>query len=313
MNRCPFCKAEIEEQARFCLYCMKPLNQKETPPPLQKKKQWWPFVLLAVILVAVPVAILLWGNGQSPAPAEKETTQTTLQTEDTPETEIPDIQTGKTEQENIPQQEVVSPNTPQTNQGDTNDTPAPPENTSPEPDPIQPETPTQDPVPPAGETPDPEITPDESPDDPVAPEIPTSQVVYTYRAAHAGDEFNAQYQNTGNDIVITGISVPAENGVYDIPAYIDGKKVIAIVANAFTGSNAKIVYLPDTVRNIWNYAFYSCPLTDIYFRSNAIYAERNAFSGSLTIHCSATCSDRNFYYYKNTAPSYGAVWAEWNG
>ena len=56
MNRCPFCKAEIEEQARFCLYCMKPLNQKETPPPLQKKKRWWPFVLLAVIMVLLLAA-----------------------------------------------------------------------------------------------------------------------------------------------------------------------------------------------------------------------------------------------------------------
>ena len=138
-------------------------------------------------------------------------------------------------------------------------------------------------------------------------------MVYTYRAARAGDDFNAQYQNAGNDIVITGVSEPAADGIYDIPAYIDGKKVIAIVSNAFSSSNAKIVYIPATVKTIWNYAFADCGLTDLYFRGNAIYTESSAFSSSIIIHCSASCSDRNFRYYKNSAANYGATWAEWNG
>ena len=140
-------------------------------------------------------------------------------------------------------------------------------------------------------------------------------MVYIYRAAQAGDDFNANYANTGNDIVITGIFQPSADGTYDIPSYIDGKKVIAIVANAFYSSNAKVVYVPSTLRAIWNYAFNGCALTDIYFTHN-IYIEGNAFwdtTGELTIHCPANCQDRNFRYYKTSAPSYGATWEEWNG
>ena len=161
------------------------------------------------------------------------------------------------------------------------------------------------------ETTDPDNT--TLPEETTAPETQKTEVVYSYRAARAGDDFNAQYQNAGNDIVITGIFQSSADGTYDIPSYIDGKKVIAIVANAFSGSNAKTVYIPATVKTIWNYAFAGCGLTDIFFRGNAIYTESKAFSGALTIHCSASCSDRNFRYYKNCAASYGATWEEWNG
>ena len=29
MKKCPFCDADIEDSARFCLYCMRPLTEKE--------------------------------------------------------------------------------------------------------------------------------------------------------------------------------------------------------------------------------------------------------------------------------------------
>jgi hypothetical protein len=140
-----------------------------------------------------------------------------------------------------------------------------------------------------------------------------TQVIYDYCAATARDDYSAHYQNAGNDIVIIGVLQPAIDGVYDIPAYIDGKKVIAIRANAFYGCNAQVVYIPETVRNIWNYAFYGSNLMDIYFRGDSIYTESMAFDGNLNIHCSATCDDRSYRYYKNCAGSYGAVWIEWNG
>lgn len=138
-------------------------------------------------------------------------------------------------------------------------------------------------------------------------------MAYAYRLARTGDDYNAQYANSGSDIVITGISQQSSDGIYDIPAYIDGKKVIAIVANAFSGSNAQVVYVPATAKSIWNHAFAGCGLTDIYFRGNSIYAEGRAFPTGITIHCSASCSNRNFRYYKDCAVGYGATWEEWNG
>ena len=326
MKKCPFCKADIEDNARFCLYCMKPLGEKNTAQPLPKKQQWWPFAAIGALVILV-VLLLLLQPRDAHLPDEKpeaaaqtagETTQDTQAAQDLPQDSIlPDSQetepkitdgTDPSQQNQKPEgeqpeaedtkpaetkptqpdnkEETLPPDTPPATQPETT---APEETTeAPTQVPTQPETPTQ-------------------------PEAPKSQAVYTYRVAQAGDEFNANYQNAGNDIVITGISQPAADGVYDIPAYIDGKKVIAIAENAFNGSNAKVVYVPATVKNIWNYAFYGCGLTDIYFRGSAIYVESKAFSGALTIHCASTCNDRNFRYFKNTAPNYGATWAEWNG
>ncbi len=85
-------------------------------------------------------------------------------------------------------------------------------------------------------------------------------------------------------------------------------------------NTVKKVIVPSTVKTIWNNAFANCyNLTEIYFRGNSIYTESNAFpetskrNGTLTIHCSANCSDRNFRYYKNSASYYDAEYEEWNG
>lgn len=321
MKKCPFCKADIEDNARFCLYCMKPLNEKEVIPPPQKKPQWWPFAVAAVLLVALLVVILLIPKENADRPLEStgEESTSTNQTVDSQASETTDEGTQNTQNEGGESQGDTTleenqnaTGTPGTNQkpgqNQNINTQTPTESTTPATKPITPTTtPTTTPQ---------EITqPEETipPESTTAPETQKTEVVYTYRAARAGDDFNAQYQNTGNDIVITGISQPSVDGTYDIPSYIDGKKVIAIVANAFSGSSAKVVYIPDTIKTIWNYSFAGCSLTDIYFRGNAVYTENKAFSGSITIHCSASCSDRNFHYYKNCAASYGATWAEWNG
>ena len=317
MKKCPFCKADIEDNARFCLYCMKPLNEKEVILPPQRKLQWWPVAVSAVLLIVLLAVILLIsrGNADLPSGSSGEESTATSQTTDSQASETTDGSTQNTQSEGgesqgdtILEEKQNAAGTPDTNQkpnqSQNSNTQTPTESTTPETKPTTPATTPQ-------ETTQPEET--IPPESTTAPETQKTEVVYTYRAAQAGDDFNAQYQNTGNDIVITGISHTSADGTYDIPSYIDDKKVIAIVANAFSGSNAKIVYIPATVKTIWNYAFAGCGLTDLYFRGNAIYTESSAFSGSIIIHCSATCSDRNFCYYKNSAASYGATWAEWNG
>ena len=290
MKKCPFCKADIEDNARFCLYCMKPLNEKEIIPPPQKKPQRWPLVLAAVLLTALVAVVVLMprGNRNLPTASTGEASSSTGQTTEQV-VETTDNSTQNTAENITPTTKPATPTTPTT-------TPTTPTTEQPA---------TTLPTETTEETAEPEET--------TAPEQPKAEAVYTYRTARAGDDFSAQYQNAGNDIVITGISKQSANGVYDIPAYIDGKKVIAIVANAFSGSNAKTVYVPTTVKNIWNHAFAGCGLTDIYFRGNSLYAEGSAFPTGITIHCSASCSDRNFRYYKNSAVNYGATWAEWNG
>lgn len=313
MKKCPFCMADIEENARFCLYCMKPLQEKKEILPPKKGKRWWLFLVLGGILLtaAVIIALLLKNpkntTGESlQVLAPVETTQrVTAETTQPPVTTPEETQLQVTEPDiTLPQEtqpQVTQP--PETQPPTTQPTETtPPATQETKPVETQPE-----------ETKPVETQPQETKPVETQPESPKSDVEYIYREARAGDEYHALYQNDGNDIVITGVAKIAEDGVYDIPAYIDGKKVIAIMANAFYESGARIVYIPETIRVVWNYAFYGCPLEDVYFRGNSIYAEWDAFWGSFVIHCSADCSDRSFRYYKNTAESYGATWEEWNG
>jgi len=354
MKKCPFCKADIEDNARFCLYCMKPLNEKEVITPPQRKRSLWWILVVVVLLLAVLIAAVVMptGNKKSTEDTTEIATSPTGNTQATvvvtqPTSSVPNTDPNYTENQTEPTQiltEVTAPPTKPTQSATqlqtkeptvptagptqpatmqpTQPTTAPTTRptqpiTSPSPEPTQPGAPTTKPTQPTTKPMDSTVVPTDPTTAPTQqttePEAPQNEVVYAYRTAQAGDDFSANYQNTGNDIVITGVTQPAADGVYDIPSYIDGKKVIAVVANAFTGSNAKIVYVPATVKTIWNYAFAGCEMTDIYFRGNAIYTESKAFTGSITIHCAASCSNRDFRYYKNCAADYGATWEEWNG
>ncbi len=132
------------------------------------------------------------------------------------------------------------------------------------------------------------------------------------------DDFYPLSLKTDGAIVITGVKQTVSDGIYEIPQTIDGKIVVAVMPQAFTAVNktVKQVILPASVKTVWNYAFEKCSnLTHVYLRGKAIYIEGQAFEGvpRFTLHCSADCSDRNFRYYKNIAPNYGAVYEEWNG
>ena len=56
MKKCPFCGADIEDSARFCLYCMQSLTKKEQIPPHQKKK---PRPLTVVATIVIPLLMLV--------------------------------------------------------------------------------------------------------------------------------------------------------------------------------------------------------------------------------------------------------------
>lgn len=262
MKNCPFCGAVLADEAKFCLYCMKPLAEKETIPPLKRRPKGWLFVLGGIALLAVAI-LLLWhcAGDVSGDPALPVTT--------------------------LPSSSVTTAPTASTNPVTTLPTTVPSTVTT---------RPTSAPT-------------------TASTTLPTvsNKVQYLYRSAQAGDDFYAYYQNPGDHIVITGIKSPASGGIYDIPSMIDGKTVVAIMSNAFSGSNAKAVYIPATVKTVHDYAFNGCALTDVYFRGNAIYCYPNAFPKNFTLHCSADCHNRNLQYYKSAAVNYSATWEEWNG
>ncbi len=161
------------------------------------------------------------------------------------------------------------------------------------------------------------------------PEDPpkVTNATYLYREATAEDCYtkeNIPNYPIEDFIVITGVATAASDGVYIIPETIDGKNVGAIMPSAFNDPNisntVKKVIVPNTVKTIWQNAFSDCyNLTDIYLRGSIInifesaFADKDVRTATLSIHCSDSCKTYGFYYYKNIAKNYDAVYQEWDG
>lgn len=251
MKKCPVCNAEIEDKARFCLYCMTSFDEK-TEIREETKKRVSPlfYTFAAAILIAFIAALFLLLKNF-----------------------------GGNENSESPQKPIISADSHNHEDSSENQ------------------------------------------------ESRKSETItfteYIWRDAKQSDDFYTA-ANTENCVVITGVKTAAKSGEYIIPDTLGGKKVIAIMGGAFSGDGikktVKKVTVSANVKSIWNYAFGGCNnLTDIYFKGTSIYTDAFAFdidgerAGTLMIHCSADCNDRNFRYYKNTAPNYDAVWKEWNG
>lgn len=85
MKKCPFCGADIEDSARFCLYCMQSLVEKEEILlHEEKKKPQWLRIIAAV--VAVLFVLMLVFSGKHTAP-EKTLLQENQQLSSTPTSE----------------------------------------------------------------------------------------------------------------------------------------------------------------------------------------------------------------------------------
>lgn len=296
MKTCPFCKAEIEDNARFCLYCMRSLEEKQVVAAT-KKRPLWPILATGLLVLALLVWLLL------PEPETLPATPT-----DPPvlaETTLPDTTDQPTPQET---EGTTAP------EQTTPVTTLPP-NTKPE-------------VKPVPETTLPEVTAPETtiptttiPEVVNTPVNPANAVVYSYRPAEQADDLNANYTNPGNHIVITGVVTPSANGEYIIPAYIDGLQVITVDKFAFTGVSVRKILIEDGVKNVFPYAFSDCvDLTDIYIAGISVMISTDAFpepdsrSGILTFHCSADCHDRTYNFYKTGAAYwFGGQYEEWNG
>lgn len=320
MKKCPYCKADIEDDARFCLYCMTSLDEKEKiPEPKYKNKRRWlaiPAALLALILIGGSFGFILGRKAPADTAGEKSPGSGTVTADAPPVTSFP-VQAdagggdaGSSADNAAGGAETHSSQTPSSGAPASAATPggtisggAGPQSTA---------------TSAAGSAADASTSS-------AAPLFSANEAVYIYRQAQQGDDFWVHRPISEDEIVITGVSRASETGEYVIPAQIDGKTVIAIMGGAFgdaqISDTVKTVVVPASVQTIWNSAFSACyNLTDIYFCGDAIYTDAWAFpqeyrrNGTLTIHCSADCTDRNFRYYKNCADgSYDALYEEWNG
>ena len=351
MKKCPKCHAEIQENARFCLYCMTSFEEK-TPIEAEKEntKRW--LYIIAAVLVFVLVGLCIFAlsgkDNLSNSPGDTYTETETALTSDS------DMEEGNFESEEqsgesteneenalssgnnqvtLDNQGGASSNKTNGSSSNTNNNTNTGTNT------------TSSKATNSKATSSATATSSKATSSATATSSKatnstnsinstssttsqtTSQPKYTYITATISNayppEANASYEPQ-NAIVITKVNYKEPSGNYVIPETIDGKKVAAIMPSAFSdssiSSSVKSVTLPSTVRTIWSNAFKNCyNLTDIYIKSTAIGIYTDAFpsaskrNGTLTIHCKRDCRNFNYYYYRNIAGDYDAEYAEWNG
>ncbi len=336
MKKCPFCGAVIEENARFCLYCMKTFNSKVEMKSANKKNKRWLIILTALLLLLLSIIICILLFRKSGDTENKDYTNgTTVATESTTSPdenilgttdETPDTVTGSTglNESNPPLSvEVITPDT-NTNTNLSTDK-ATDNQTVPSHPVTQPTTEGATNPPPKPTIPD--TTADNTPQQNETHEA----VNWTYRNATTYDYYKNYNKIEAYDaIIITGFTNIPSNGIYDIPEKIDGKIVVGIDmsdSGAYTfnsvGSTVKKVYLPKHLNKINGNIFSSCVnLTDIYIHGDYLYMvpsalpEKSARSSKLTLHTTDDCwclyGAKAFSVYCSPygANEYYALWAQ---
>lgn len=325
MKKCPKCKAEIEENSRFCLYCMTSFEEKQIIETKKKNLRWLYIIVAVLALVLIVVGILLFAQNDSP---NNEGNDTSTNSSISSDLDASNDNTTSSEQQNSESQgnETSTPTSSNQTQassknegGATNSTSG---NTTTNNSTTSSTSQNNNTSTPSTSTSTGNTTSGTTGDTPPSTQPKYAYVTATFENAYPTG-YSAMYAPE-NAIVITKVNYTEESGNYVIPDTIDGKKVAAIMPSAFSdssiSSSVKSVTLPSTVRTIWSDAFKNCyNLTDLYLKSAVIGIYEDAFpltsmrNGELTIHCKKDCRNFDFYYYRNIANKYDAKYQEWNG
>ncbi len=343
MKKCPKCKAEIQESARFCLYCMTSFEEKQAVDVNKNKGKGWLIIavaLLALLLIGAVIAFgLNCGDGPSKNPSVPiggsslfDNSDDTGSSEDSSsqDNSSSDVSgstaLGSSSESKDSSSGKESSSDKSSSSGGSKPSSSKNESNSPSSDTSSSDKPSS-----GGSSSNSSSensssggssgTSSSGGSSSVSSTTPrfSYEIATIYNAYPSVAE--AMYAPE-NAIVITKVLYTAADGKYIIPETYEGKKVAAIMPSAFSdvASSVRSVTLPATVRTIWSDAFKGCNnLTDLYLKSSVIGIFEDAFvapedrNGRLTIHCKRDCRNFNYYYYRNIAGTFDADYKEWNG
>lgn len=335
MKICPKCKAEIQENARFCLYCMTSFEDKQNIENKNKDQKLGIYIaicILVAILIGCAVFFIVNGKEDSGEISTSGQSETDGNYSENTEYSAPSEQSEGHSGGNsyypsssgnyVPSnnQGGYQPNyNPSGSSGNNNNIINSSQNSSGSLSTVSQPSASSQPSEPSSSPSSSESVSSSSTSTPSG-----SAVSYSYRAAQYGDDYNYYANIPENAIVIMKVNTASSNGVYEIPSSIDGKPVIAIMENAFGAANVKntvkTVIIPASIKTIWSYGFFYCNnLKEIYIKGEALFIGDSPFppvsrrTETITIYCSSTCHNRNFTKWKNLAEYNNAVYKEWNG
>ncbi len=296
MKVCPFCQAKIEENARFCLYCMTPLTEKQAVKPEGNKRRLWLWLPVALLAILLVIGGIWWALDSIPLSGTQDGSSTlsdpliSAEKGDTPSTNhTADRQPSSSEQGGTSgSKDGQTENN--TSGGSTHKGNATGKDGT-----------TRQ----SGSTKTSKSTQKTSTTTRTNSNT-IENLTWYYRKAYSGDHYtNYNKVATANGIVVTGFDRIPANGIYKIPDTIDGKTVVGINMSSGQGytfaspgvaQTAKAIYLPPAVNKITYNLFPSLVnLTDLYIAGEFLYMEPSALppqssrNGTLTIHASDTC------------------------
>ncbi len=338
MKNCPKCGAQIDDNARFCVYCMTSFDEKVSLDAKQNESKVKSVVIAATVIILALFFVLFFafcGKGDN-----YEDTDSTLSfIHNSDETESmgsdssepingnnSDSSDSATASDTIASNSstqdgsnssgkpngVIGGSSSETSSKTSSKTPS----NTPSPTP-PPATVTSYPTDSSGSEGTNPATPSDS--------YPQATATYLYREANSSDDaINYSSTATNGGVTITGVKTASPNGIYVIPEKIDGKKVVAVASHAFSDDlikdAVKVVVFPKSVISVNAYSFYSCyNITDIYFAGNT-YIAGDAFAPDkrrtyiITLHCPSDATNRNFTKLSTFAMYYNNMLHEsWNG